>query len=168
MSKRPNRRMPSHKAIYDYWTEQDNELLGQEEPGCMACHSVVVDDIHPSRWGGLLDRAHIIDRADYGLDGPQNLMLLCKWCHSRQPSFQPESFSWQLLDEWFDSVAGERLRNLLTKCRRLTSELSLSDIPNPVVATFFDGWPDDKLDERFSWLPDWVPMAEWRLMEEAA
>ena len=99
MSKRPNRRMPSHKAIYDYWTEQDNELLGNEEPGCMACHSVVVDDIHPSRWGGLLDRAHIIDRADYGLDGPQNLMLLCKWCHSRQPSFQPESFTWQLLDE---------------------------------------------------------------------
>ena len=34
-----------------------------------------------------LDRAHVIDRASGGLDGPQNLRPLCRRCHDAQPLF---------------------------------------------------------------------------------
>lgn len=38
---------------------------------------------------GCLERAHLIDRSRDGLDGPQNLALLCASCHKMMPSFGP-------------------------------------------------------------------------------
>jgi hypothetical protein len=45
------------------------------------------------------DRAHIVNRCDDGLDGPQNLWLLCPGCHAEMPSVGPQevAYAWRWL-----------------------------------------------------------------------
>lgn len=53
-------------------------------------HGGLPDDRCWRCWtAGPLDRAHLIDRCMGGLDGAQNLALLCYQCHRRMPSFEP-------------------------------------------------------------------------------
>ncbi len=37
---------------------------------------------------GPVERAHLVDRTGSGLDGPQNLALLCDFCHRLMPTFR--------------------------------------------------------------------------------
>lgn len=92
---RPDRKMPSRKQIADHWVgrcEHDDirppgPFFGDVE-ACWACG-----------WPCTPDRAHIIDRCFDGLDGPQNLTLLCKGCHQRYPIICPgdEDVAWAWL-----------------------------------------------------------------------
>ena len=91
---RPKRRMPSGWTIARYWASRSEFLVDLEEPECFAC-GVVYDwgeDFHEQtprqRWTKAehwLQRAHIVARVYHGLDGPQNLALLCELCHRYQP-----------------------------------------------------------------------------------
>lgn len=77
--------MPSRKQIVSYWLERCE--AGARPPGPFLCES---DDPEGSCWACGTpcrpDRAHIVDRfMGDGLDGPQNMTLLCKGCHSRYP-----------------------------------------------------------------------------------
>jgi hypothetical protein len=75
------RRMPTMKAILRY-----HGLAGV--PACVRCG--LVDT--------AIERAHIIDRSDNGLDNCANIAPLCKWCHVSQPIFLPsetaEALAW--------------------------------------------------------------------------
>jgi len=71
ISTRPSRRMPTMKRLLMHW-----EVI---EPHCFKC-------LVPVRKETLV-RAHLIDRCRDGLDGAQNLVPLCDWCHDRMPSF---------------------------------------------------------------------------------
>lgn len=68
---RPPRRMPSAGVIARHW--------GTSKRRCMRCGL-----------GCRPDRAHIVDRQAGGLDGVQNLWLLCPECHDEMPSVQPD------------------------------------------------------------------------------
>lgn len=91
MPTRPTRRMPSIEQIIKHWSayRDAHGTLPFADPAwewdpdnyCWACG-----------WDrGTTDRAHIVPRqptldgAPAGLDGPQNLVLLCKACHKVQP-----------------------------------------------------------------------------------
>jgi hypothetical protein len=74
---RPPRKMPSLKKIAQHWNRDEEDCSC-----CWRCHV-------PCR----PERAHIIDRSSDGLDGPQNLWLLCGRCHANQPIFEAG-------DEW--------------------------------------------------------------------
>lgn len=109
------RQMPTLLAIVEWWTEQRPDTLqlrsahvGYGEPFCFRCGWLVPygDDLpeHPSRafvWKRAmrwLDRAHLIDHCNDGLDDVQNLAALCALCHAEMPSFSPgqesEAVAW--------------------------------------------------------------------------
>jgi ribosome modulation factor len=71
MPRRPKRRMPSVKKILEHHGLSPT-------PACVRCGAAV--DV---------ERAHIIDRSDDGLDNCPNIAPLCKWCHLSQPIFHP-------------------------------------------------------------------------------
>jgi len=58
------------------------------EPGWLICEDqqryLAMSDPERCNASGL-DRAHLADRCFGGLDGPQNLALLCRWCHCAMP-----------------------------------------------------------------------------------
>jgi hypothetical protein len=86
---RPPRKMPSLNKIAQHW--------GREQEDCSCCWRC-------DRTCSPV-RAHIIDRCYDGLDGPQNLWLLCAPCHYEQPTSRPEDY-WHTMayligvDEW--------------------------------------------------------------------
>src|SRR5262245_28203264 len=97
---RPRRSMPSLRKIVAHWREM-GPFVVDDHPHCFACRQPApVDDWADAR--GWLERAHLIDRVFGGLDGPQNLVLLCSLCHRLQPAFKPcdgvryEAFGWVL------------------------------------------------------------------------
>jgi len=87
--------MPKCKKIDEYWLEKNYKItpLAYGYIGCYSCYREFPD------YKGL-DRAHIIDRSDYGLDFECNLFLLCSFCHASQPIFEAdkieEAFDWVL------------------------------------------------------------------------
>jgi len=74
---RPARRMPTTRRIAEHWDMPDRV--------CWRCDRV-----------GSVERAHIVDRMDWahgaGLDGAQNLALLCEPCHKAMPIVKPEDW----------------------------------------------------------------------------
>lgn len=170
---RPTRKMPPCGEIHDYWAECRNGywvyFFGQvsiDHPRCYCCHigpEMLCENDWPRHlWGSFFDRAHIIDRSRDGLDGPQNLVLLCKSCHRAQPSFGPSD--WMFFLEWVWDH-GKRQRDSALKW---TQTLLESDDPNRlIVARFGLTRSDEDFDRTWSQLPNWTPMTEWR-MENAA
>jgi 5-methylcytosine-specific restriction endonuclease McrA len=75
------RRMPALKQILKY-----HHL--DMTPACVRCGAF-----------GDVERAHIIDRSDNGLDNCANLAPLCRWCHAGQPIFHPDETAEALA--WF-------------------------------------------------------------------
>lgn len=68
---RPPRKMPTVKAIAKHH--------GRPSDRCWRCDT-----------RGPVDRAHLVDRVCGGLDGPQNLSLLCGFCHRHMGMFRSE------------------------------------------------------------------------------
>ena len=68
---RPARRMPTCKAVARHHGYAENQ--------CWRCLRV-----------GYVEKAHLVDRVNDGLDGVQNLSLLCHRCHQLMPSFSPD------------------------------------------------------------------------------
>jgi hypothetical protein len=107
LASRPPRRMPSVWVVAGYWSPLGIFAeIDLWEPGCFACGMDPSPDDRYSaadgpreRWlgvGGYLHRAHLVDRRHDGLDGPQNLVLLCDGCHKWMPSFRDgrEAIRW--------------------------------------------------------------------------
>lgn len=90
---RPGRRMPSLYEIAAHWAPLDVFCVDLQTPSCFGCDMIVPADMSiPARprWNGsnsFLDRAHLVDRRHDGLDGPQNLVPLCRLCHRLMPPF---------------------------------------------------------------------------------
>lgn len=109
---RPHRKMPAAEAIASYHYELGN-LRDGLWPACFGCVE------GRDEWGEF-DRAHLVDRCFGGLDGSQNLVLLCQRCHKEMPSFGPEdghlAWAWvrgrehwlkrlyRLADEWLKGI----------------------------------------------------------------
>ena len=85
--------------------------LSTEWPECFACarHAPADENATPrQRWNGAsryLDRAHLVNRSDDGLDGPQNVVALCKLCHRGMPPFRgydeyPDPITWVQRGGW--------------------------------------------------------------------
>lgn len=90
LAERPPRRMPELKTLLRYH--------GMSEACCVRC--------------GLTDaieRAHIIDRSDDGLDNCANIAPLCRFCHAGQPIFKPEAEAAALA--WFGLPFGPASRD---------------------------------------------------------
>lgn len=92
--KRPKRRLPTHWEVAEYWAGRDVFMVSRDEPECFGCGTVQGwaedhDTQTPKqRWNAAkrwLQKAHIVARVYGGLDGPQNIALLCDLCHSYQP-----------------------------------------------------------------------------------
>ena len=66
--------MPSAAKVALHWRRRTI--------ACFLCGAVA------ECWNDL-ERAHLIDRWAGGLDGAQNLVLLCGFCHRIQPIFEP-------------------------------------------------------------------------------
>lgn len=93
--KRPDRRMPSKKAIVDYWQRRLRTQMPEVyELVCEAtfdfpdwgttCWSCGRESIN-------LERAHLLGRYLGGLDTPANLVMLCNLCHKDQPDHDRNS-----------------------------------------------------------------------------
>lgn len=104
MSERPKRRLPSKLAValhWHEWQERTNTIapwgfVDWGEPSCWACgwFQPTWKDWQDAE----LERCHIVPRgAPFdGLDGAQNLVLMCHSCHADHPDFEnPEdTYEW--------------------------------------------------------------------------
>jgi len=80
---RPSRQMPVARKIAEFWHACGAPFtVDLDDPACFGC------GYRPSAWDRL-ERAHIVARVFDGLDGVQNLMLLCSPCHYLQPDSDP-------------------------------------------------------------------------------
>lgn len=97
-SHRHRERMPRADEIIDYWREDAAELLpglnahwiGWGEPFCFRCGWLVPlpEPYVATTWnavGGWLERAHLIDHCIGGSNDPDNLVMLCGFCHDAMP-----------------------------------------------------------------------------------
>lgn len=94
--------MPHPFDVLTYWHEKHDDLdshwIGKSEPFCFRCGWLSPqatdqgDLTQRAIWQQALcwlDRAHLVDRYPSGLDGVQNLVLLCRPCHKAMPEFGP-------------------------------------------------------------------------------
>lgn len=136
MKSRPGRRSIRPWVIAEQWRERltSSRMIGLGEPYCFRCWWMVPrvllrgEDV-PSLWnaaGSLLDKCHLIDRAEGGLDVPANMVMMCRVCHRAQPAFFPgeedlaidwvfggtyrRPFEFQLVTESFPLTSGEEYR----------------------------------------------------------
>lgn len=82
---RPHRRMPTQRAISEYWKEHmpDEFYDGQiETEQCWAC----------GFFGGRIERAHILPKCEGGEDTADNLHLLCRPCHQQSEPLSGEQY----------------------------------------------------------------------------
>lgn len=70
---RPARKMLPLEQLADYWRGRD---VFDVQDGCFACQRT-----------GALHRAHLVARCQGGLDGPQNVVILCAPCNQVMPRF---------------------------------------------------------------------------------
>lgn len=97
--------MPTMWAIARHWAESSLFDFDLDIPYCFACGQIADCDIdaatQAAMWNsaiGSLERAHLADRCDDGLDGPQNIVPLCPPCHRIMPVFGfgegPDAIKW--------------------------------------------------------------------------
>ncbi len=80
---RPPRREPPAQKVAAYWAQRGGPFtVHVDMPACFACF------LEARTWSRL-QRAHLVDRARGGLDGAQNLAMLCPLCHRVMPVFRP-------------------------------------------------------------------------------
>jgi hypothetical protein len=84
---RPPRKMPSLWQIAQYWDTRDVFYVDLEAPHCFACPRPIqfrADHSPKDRWNSAahqLLRGHLVNRKRDGLDGPQNIVPICNFCH---------------------------------------------------------------------------------------
>lgn len=136
---RGKRRMPSVQAIHEYWClERPDDAwqwFGQGdvgEPSCYACgywHELgrLPKEAEEWTWKGW-QRAHVIDRCRGGLDGVQNLTLLCRECHRIMQSYGPGDEEAALA--WYANPDYRLLRFMQSLTARLKG---VQQVPNDYV-----------------------------------
>lgn len=91
------RRMPAAHKVAKYWADRGDVFqVDLDDPRCFGC-------CHPVNNWGRLERAHLINHAEGGLDHEGNLALLCRDCHRVMPSF------YNFPGEWEEAVMYVRL-----------------------------------------------------------
>ena len=107
LPERPKRKMPSLRAIAQFWARREPFAgHGIDVPACFGCGWELPcpeDAALSQRWqmaSRYLERAHLVDHALGGLDGPQNIVPLCGDCHRVMPMFgidqQDAAIAWVL------------------------------------------------------------------------
>lgn len=125
---RRHRRYPPMWAIADHWLASGIFEMRAAEPWCFACHGTAPADCalemdqQPTlkkRWdfaGRFLQKAHLVDHCDGGLDAVQNIVPLCYGCHRDMPEFRAGTGPWAIA--WVQG--GGRWANLPGYLQRLT------------------------------------------------
>lgn len=105
--RRPRREPPLWK-IADFWLSRGTFEMRAAEPWCFACRITATPDCaleldrQPTlkqRWefaARFLQKAHLVDRCDGGLDAAQNIVPLCHWCHRDMPEFRAGTGPWAI------------------------------------------------------------------------
>ncbi len=101
--------MPSLWRIAEFWHERGIFDVAINEPSCFACQLTAPSDIAAEmasktrpkqRWdlaSPFLERSHLVDRNDGGLDGVQNIVPLCWRCNrKRMPAFRCGTGRWAI------------------------------------------------------------------------
>lgn len=106
--------LPSKNQIAEYWITRVDECdLGadcdQLKDHCWRCgeHERRVRD------ESNIDRCHIVPRSRGGSDGVENLVLLCKYCHSQAPDIADPHVMWDWIKRTRPTYTG--LDQLLMK-----------------------------------------------------
>jgi hypothetical protein len=163
---RPARKMPSALNVAKYHGAVDPDRLRDGHgPACMGC-STGADE-----WSQL-ERAHLIDRCFGGLDGPQNIVMLCRKCHRSMPSFEPgredAAWSWVRTRESWYATFGRLVRAADALLARIIQEHGegrpAADIAAGLnrdgVPTFGGGTHDPSpVQEILDWAADGYPVA---------
>jgi hypothetical protein len=116
MPRRPRRSVPTLWKLAEYWATRDVFEVHSADPHCFACQrSFDYDEAvsHRAKWNALnryLERAHLFDRWRGGLDGPQNVVPLCRVCHRLMPEFfhegdHVEAILWVQQGGWRSTMA---------------------------------------------------------------
>jgi len=137
LPRRPRRRIPTLWAIASYWAPLG--VFGEldiDQPHCFGCSVVadILDGPLRDRWNSctrLLDKAHLVDHALNGLDGPQNMVALCYQCHRAMPRFScgPDAIEWvrsggRMTLDWLPKPDAE-----LAPCARSGGSHAVADEP---------------------------------------
>lgn len=128
------RRMPSLWSIARHWAGLDVFTFRETIPSCFACLREVPHEIRAAprfRWdasAAYLDRAHLVDHAHGGLDGPQNLVPMCRMCHAVMPrNFRlgdgPDAIDWVRDVGGITQFTGKVLAGLTEDKRREIEEM---------------------------------------------
>ena len=123
------RKSPSLASIAAYWATRYVFEMSPERPHCFACLRLVPDvdmaEAVAKRWNGstsYLEKAHLVDHTNGGLDGPQNVVPLCSPCHSKMPGFDigegASAIIWVRSGELIPPERAARLIPLLVALRR--------------------------------------------------
>ncbi len=124
---RPGRKTPSASTVARHWRGDPHERFR-----CWRCDH-----------GCRPDKAHLVDRMLGGLDGPQNIYLLCPECHHGMPMFAPgqelAAIGWASRDDW--------LRYLAVIARRYVRS------GRPPIRRH-DAVDDDAMHDAKCWTPD--------------
>lgn len=97
--RRPPRQMWSRERIARFW--------GRPVDQCWSCRQPCERP----------ERAHLIDRVFGGLDGPQNLVLMCPSCHKLMPSYEPGQEQ-EAEDYAFTNGAAWKLLDIIEEARQ--------------------------------------------------
>jgi hypothetical protein len=137
---RPRRKLPSLWTIAEYWSRRSVFDVILDWPHCFACYidpPYHEEDTPKIRWNGAsgyLIRAHLVNRALNGLDGPQNVVPLCYECHSGMPMFRG-------YDEYPDAAEWVRRGAVWYELRHPGAKRIMTARPGPRSSTFSRNQP---------------------------
>lgn len=95
--------MPSHQKVFQHWEQwlYRHSKIDRGSVNCFACGFWHSPQPMPDRWcwtGGTIQRAHIVPVRYGGSNDPDNLHLLCRYCHkaSEQIVDREEYLQWAI------------------------------------------------------------------------
>lgn len=161
--RQPRSRMASAQEIHLYWARDEHEAwwkwfkqcdLG--EPSCYACgyYSTMAgypedldkDDsaaVLAAEFAGL-ERSHLVDHAKGGSGWPSNLVLLCRPCNRRMPSFRQGqrdmAISWVRSQPTWHEEGMARLAGVRRYCDQTGELPAWLRLPGEAYLNDADGW----------------------------
>lgn len=135
------RKMPSKSNIVDYWNDNIEKLgvyqTAQDEvfpEDCFACGKM-----------GNVERCHVFSKWQGGEDRVENIVLLCRGCHTESEDLCPDAF-WVWINNcrkekwkhWYAHILGklELLGYSLDKIKQMLENRNPHDVFNEILGAW--------------------------------